>query len=122
MVKRLLKGLVLAIILGPVTGVLATVANRIARALAGREEPDFVSPSFQQPTGPEVLGRAEDLVLAALRTGPSAGLTNAEVGQRTGLNPAVSQRRGEVTRTILSHLVERGLVSKSGQRYILARP
>ena len=122
MVKRLIKGLVLAIVLGPVAGVLGTIAKRIARARAGRGEPDYVSPPYQQPTGPEVLGRAEDLVLTALRSGPSAGLTNAEVSQRTGLNPVVGQRRGEVTRTILASLVERSLVSKIGQRYTISRP
>ncbi len=121
MAKRLLKGLAFAVILGPVTGVLATIAKRLSRGFAGDDAPDYVSPPFHQPTGPELLARAEDLVLDALRTGPTAGLTNAEVAQRTGLNPPVAQRRGEVTRSILTSLVERGLVSKIDQRYTVAR-
>ena len=119
--KRLLKGLALAVILGPGTRVLASIAKRLSRRFAGDNAPDYVSPPFHQSTGPEVLARAEDLVLNALRTGHTAGLTNAEVAQRTGLNPPVAQRRGEVTRSILTSLVERGLVSKSGQRYTVAR-
>ena len=119
--KRLLKGLALAVILGPVTGVLTNIAKRLSRRFAGDDTPDYVSPSFHEPAGPEVLARAEDLVLDALRTGHKAGLTNAEVAQHTGLNPPVAHRRGEVTRSILTSLVERGFVSKSGQRYTVAR-
>ena len=98
MANRLIKGLFLAVVLGPVTGVLATVANRIVRALSTRSEPDFVSPAYDHPTGPEVLVRAEDLILAALRSGPHAGMTNAEVGRRSadGLEPGDERvsRRG----------------------------
>ncbi len=120
MVKRLRKGLALAAIVGPITGILATIANRASRSISAPRKPDFISLPRQPLTGPELLSRAEDLVLEALRSEPKVGLTNAEVGERTGLNPPLSQRSGEVTRTILNSLVERAIVSKDGQHYIAA--
>ena len=122
MARRLRRGLVFAAIIGSLTGVLAAVANRVSQTFAARRAPEFISFPREALTGPELLSGAEDLILDALRSGPAAGLTNADVGAETGLNPSVGQRSGEVTRTILNSLVERGLVSKDGQHYTAVRP
>ena len=124
MLRRLRNGLVLAGVAGALTGVAAAVANRVSRAFAAQREPEFVSlphPREAALTGPELLARAEELVLDALRSEPASGLTNADVGALTGLNPRVGQRSGEVTRTILNSLVERGMAYKDGQRYTASR-
>jgi len=79
--KGLLKGLAIAVILGPVIGVLASIAKRPARKFAADGAPDCVPPPFHQPASPEGLAHAEDLVLDAPRTSHTAGLTNAEAAR-----------------------------------------
>jgi hypothetical protein len=70
----------------------------------------------RQPDGAEILASAERLVLDVVRSAPD-GLTNAEVGAATGLNPPIRGQRGYITWTILSHLVEQGILERAGRKY-----
>ena len=134
MTNRLLRVMTVSLIVGPVAGVTAAAFFYFLRFLMGPQTVEFVSPPESGPglgslssegaqeTGPELMHRAQDLVLKALRDAPPGGLSNVEVGDATGLNPPLKARRSsEVTRTVLSYLVEQGLVEKVGQRYRLAR-
>ena len=122
MAKRLLRGLLFAAIIGPIVGVLAGVVAWITREFLGGSDPEFVSTVSQPTTGPRILILAEELILEELRRGSREGLTNAEIGELTGLNPVIRERRGEVTRSVLAALVERGAVAKDGPRYRLTAP
>ena len=132
--NRLLRVVVVSLIVGPIAGVTAAAFLSFLRFLTGPQTVEFVSPPESGPglgplsnegareTGPELMHRAQDLVLRALQDAPLGGFSNVEVGEATGLNPPLEGRRSsEVTRAVLSYLVEQGLVEKVGQRYRLAR-
>lgn len=71
-------------------------------------------------TGPELLERAQNLVLATLARNPS-GMTNAEVHNATGLYLDVPKQKGYISWTILNHLIEVGKVEKVGPLYRIVR-
>lgn len=126
MANRLYSAVTVSLVVGPIAGALAAAVFYFLRFLAGPDRPEFISPpesggGNESKSGSELLHRAENMVLEALRSAPSDGLSNAEVGERTALNPPIKERRGEVSRSILVHLVEQGIVEKIGQRYRLAR-
>jgi hypothetical protein len=75
-------------------------------------------PALDRP-GKYVLAAAEAIVVDALRLHVQ-GLTNAEVGELTGLNPEVAKQRGYVTWSILQSLESRGIVSRVGDTYRLS--
>jgi hypothetical protein len=135
--SQLFRIMTAAFIAGPIAGLLAAAVFHFLRFLAGPGEMEFVASGSQlgfgraagggggsglaETTGPDLLHRAQDMILEALRGGPPEGMTNVELGDATNLNPPIHEgRRGEVTRTILTYLVEQGLVEKDGQRYRLA--
>ena len=68
--------------------------------------------------GEGLIAAAQELVLDALRSAP-AGLTNAEVGMRTGLNLPIRAQNGYVTWTILQYLLQNDRVEKTEGRYRL---
>jgi len=71
-------------------------------------------------TAAEVLDAATRLVLDEVRSSPG-GLTNAEVGSATKLNLPIKAHRGYITWTILTYLVEQGVLERDGKKYKVAR-
>jgi DNA-binding IclR family transcriptional regulator len=65
-----------------------------------------------------ILAAAEKLITDALARSDD-GLTNAEVGEATGLNPPIEKQRGYVTWTLLQDMRRRGIVERIGSRYRL---
>lgn len=72
------------------------------------------------PPGQGILQAALDLVLATLREHPR-GLTNSELGKKTGLELDVLSHPGYVTYSLLSHLRLTERVVKEGRLYRLAK-
>ena len=60
-----------------------------------------------------LLTAARALILQVLEEHPD-GLTNIEVGRRTGLHVEVPKQRGYVQWTLLEDLVQQGLVERVG--------
>ncbi len=68
--------------------------------------------------GEELLQRAEELIVQVLGAEPQ-GLTNAEIGERTGLSVAIARQQGYISWSLLQRMHERGLVRRDGRRYVL---
>lgn len=75
--------------------------------------------------GLEVLGKSlieasTELVREVLKGSPD-GLSNQEVGERTGLWLDIPEQRGWISWTILRRLMETGEVTKDGPNYRLVK-
>lgn len=66
--------------------------------------------------GTYLIAAAQQLILDVLSLYPD-GLTNAEIDEKTGLNLPVKSQHGYITWTLLSYLVQKGLVVKEGKVY-----
>ncbi len=126
MKERLQRPLLMALILGVIEAVLfylARILVRPRRPMLAYETPVDSFPGAGLASGEELMSGAQNLILLTLRDGPAKGMTNAEVGAATGLNPRLKEgRNGDVTRSILQSLAENGLILKTGQRYALVGP
>ena len=124
--ERLRKPLLMVLILGVIEAGLFYLLRflvRPRRDMFAYETPHETLPGADPVSGEELMGGAQNLILLTLRNGPAEGMTNAEVGAATGLNPRLTEgRNGDVTRSILQFLAEHGLVQKTGLRYALRVP
>jgi hypothetical protein len=79
---------------------------------------------FWRVRGADIISAAKELVLAELRSHPE-GLTNVEVGRKTGLHLDIEKQTGYIQWTILQHLIEEGRVRKQGRgpgaRYVVVK-
>ncbi len=73
-----------------------------------------------QQVGGALLDAATELVRVALQEEPE-GLSNQEVGERTGLQVEMAEQRGWISWTLLHRLIEAGEVEKEGPIYRLVR-
>ena len=124
--ERLRKPLLMVLILGVIEAGLFYLLRflvRPRRDMFAYETPHETLSGADPVSGEELMGGAQNLILLTLRNGPAEGMTNAEVGAATGLNPRLTEgRNGDVTRSILQFLAEHGLVQKTGLRYALRVP
>ena len=72
----------------------------------------------QAMDGEMLIAAAQELVLDALRSAPT-GLTNAEVGVKTGLNLPIRNQNGYISWTILQYLLQNDRIEKVEGRYRL---
>ena len=69
--------------------------------------------------GTYLIHAAQQLVLDVLSAHPES-LTNSRLGELTGFKPVIKTQNGYITWTLLMHLMDRGLVVKTGRLYKLS--